>query len=48
MRYLPLTETDRHSMLARIGVDSIDDLFKDVPEAARREGLIDLGIISGN
>jgi len=47
MRYLPLTETDRHSMLARIGADSIDDLFKDVPDAARREGLVDLPLRKG-
>jgi glycine dehydrogenase subunit 1 len=31
MRYLPLTEEDRAEMLAKIGVDAIDDLFADVP-----------------
>ncbi len=31
MRYLPLTPTDRQTMLARIGVASIDDLFAAVP-----------------
>src|SRR4051812_9886169 len=35
MRYLPLTPEDRTAMLQTIGVSSIDDLFKDVPEAAR-------------
>ena len=40
MRYLPLTDADRSAMLARIGVDSIDALFRDVPETARRDGLI--------
>ena len=35
MRYLPLTEADRGAMLAAIGASSIDDLFADVPEAAR-------------
>jgi glycine dehydrogenase subunit 1 len=35
MRYLPLTDDDRREMLAKIGVSSIDELFKDVPEAAR-------------
>jgi glycine dehydrogenase subunit 1 len=35
MRYLPLTDTDRREMLAAIGADSIDDLFRDVPAAAR-------------
>jgi glycine dehydrogenase subunit 1 len=42
MRYLPLTDNDRQAMLGRIGVSSIDDLFVDVPEAARRDGLVDL------
>jgi len=31
MRYLPLTDTDRGDMLARIGASSIEDLFADVP-----------------
>jgi glycine dehydrogenase subunit 1 len=42
MRYLPLTNADRAEMLGVIGVDSVDKLFSDVPEAARLEGLIDL------
>src|SRR5690348_4020272 len=42
MRYLPLTVGDRADMLAAIGVDSIDALFADVPEAARLNGLVDL------
>lgn len=40
MRYLPLTPTDRESMLAVIGASSIDDLFVDVPEEARLSGPI--------
>ena len=40
MRYLPLTDTDRSDMLATIGAGSIDDLFVDVPEAARLDGPI--------
>jgi glycine dehydrogenase subunit 1 len=35
MRYLPLTEGDRRAMLAKIGVPSVDSLFRDVPEKAR-------------
>jgi len=35
MRYLPLTAEDRAQMLARIGVSSVEDLFRDVPAAAR-------------
>ncbi|WP_046866477.1 aminomethyl-transferring glycine dehydrogenase subunit GcvPA [Microvirga massiliensis] len=31
MRYLPLSDTDRTEMLARIGVGQVDDLFADVP-----------------
>lgn len=42
MRYLPLTDADRSAMLAKIGVASVDDLFVDVPEAARFDGSFDL------
>jgi glycine dehydrogenase subunit 1 len=35
MRYLPLTQDDRRFMLARIGAASVDELFRDVPAAAR-------------
>jgi glycine dehydrogenase subunit 1 len=42
MRYLPLSAEDRSEMLAVIGAKSIDDLFVDVPEKARRTGLVDL------
>ncbi len=38
MRYLPLSDTDRGEMLAAIGAASIDDLFVDVPAAARLSG----------
>ena len=40
MRYLPLTDADRREMLATIGVRSVDDLFRDVPPAARLAGPI--------
>ncbi|WP_109808598.1 aminomethyl-transferring glycine dehydrogenase subunit GcvPA [Sphingosinithalassobacter portus] len=40
MRYLPLTDADRGEMLARVGAKSVDDLFVDVPEAARLDGPI--------
>ncbi|MFN4010298.1 MAG: aminomethyl-transferring glycine dehydrogenase subunit GcvPA [Pannonibacter sp.] len=42
MRYLPLSDTDRADMLARVGVSSIDELFADIPEAARLKGLVNL------
>jgi glycine dehydrogenase subunit 1 len=41
VRYLPLTETDRTEMLAVIGAGSVDDLFVDVPEAARLPGPVE-------
>src|SRR5215510_12716975 len=40
MRYLPLTPTDRRDMLAVIGAKSVDELFKDVPAAARLPGKV--------
>jgi glycine dehydrogenase subunit 1 len=47
MRYLPLSAHDRAVMLDKIGVDSIDALFVDVPETARREGPVDLPLLAG-
>src|SRR5574340_937027 len=35
MRFVPVTCDEQVEMLARVGVDSIDDLFADVPEDAR-------------
>jgi glycine dehydrogenase subunit 1 len=40
MRYLPLAEADRQEMLRTIGASSVEDLFVDVPEAARLDGAI--------
>jgi len=47
MRYLPLTADDRSAMLDVIGASSIDELFKDVPEAARLAVPIDLPPFAG-
>jgi glycine dehydrogenase subunit 1 len=47
MRYLALTEADRSDMLAAIGVESIDALFADVPEAARLDRPVDLPTAMG-
>jgi len=41
MRYLPLADADRQEMLAAVGASSIEDLFVDVPEAARLSGKIE-------
>ena len=35
MSYLSLTESDREAMLAAIGVGSIEELFRDIPEGVR-------------
>ena len=42
MRYLPLTDTDRRAMLARIGAPSVESLYRDVPEFARLTEPVDL------
>jgi glycine dehydrogenase subunit 1 len=41
MRYLPLSDADRREMLDMVGAASIDDLFVDVPGAARLAGAIE-------
>ncbi|MHB1450224.1 MAG: aminomethyl-transferring glycine dehydrogenase subunit GcvPA [Coriobacteriia bacterium] len=35
MRFIPVTCEEQVEMLSRIGVDSVDDLFEDIPEGAR-------------
>ncbi|MDQ0316147.1 aminomethyl-transferring glycine dehydrogenase subunit GcvPA [Amorphus orientalis] len=42
MRYLPLTDSDRADMLAAIGVETIDDLFVDIPDDKRVDGALQL------
>ncbi len=42
MRYLPLTDADRQSMLASIGVQNIDELFAGIPEEVRLKELASL------
>ncbi|MFP3124502.1 aminomethyl-transferring glycine dehydrogenase subunit GcvPA [Ectobacillus funiculus] len=37
-RYLPMTEDDKKQMLEVIGVESIEELFSDVPERVRFQG----------
>jgi glycine dehydrogenase subunit 1 len=41
-RYTSATDQDRREMLARIGVDSIEDLFEAIPEKLRLEQPLDL------
>ena len=47
MRYLPLSENDRREMLAKVGVDHIDELFADVPEGKLLSELPDLPPTAG-
>ncbi|MDP6175222.1 MAG: glycine dehydrogenase, partial [Rhodospirillales bacterium] len=47
MRYLPLNEADRAEMLGVTGAAHIDDLYIDVPEAARLDAPLDLPGHSG-
>jgi glycine dehydrogenase subunit 1 len=42
VRYTPTTEQDRSAMLAAIGVQSVDDLFADIPAALRFSGSLDI------
>ncbi|RDU35134.1 aminomethyl-transferring glycine dehydrogenase subunit GcvPA [Neobacillus piezotolerans] len=37
-RYLPMTEQDKAEMLETIGVNSVDELFNDIPEKVRFQG----------
>ncbi len=42
MRYLPLSSDDRADMLARIGVETIDDLYADAPAGTLLKSPLDL------
>jgi glycine dehydrogenase subunit 1 len=42
MRYIPHSPSDIEQMLAAVGAASLDDLFRDIPEALRATGPIDL------
>ncbi len=42
MRFLSLTDADREEMLAAIGVSSVEELFRDIPEGVRFNGRLDL------
>ena len=41
-RYLPMTEQDKKEMLSAIGVDSVDELFSDIPEKVRFKGRLNI------
>jgi glycine dehydrogenase subunit 1 len=37
-RYLPMTDTDQKEMMQEIGINSVDELFSDIPEKVRYNG----------
>ncbi|KAB7708786.1 aminomethyl-transferring glycine dehydrogenase subunit GcvPA [Bacillus aerolatus] len=41
-RYLPMTESDKKEMLSAVGVQTIDELFEDIPEKVRFKGLYNI------
>ena len=47
MRYLPLTDADRRAMLEVIGAQSVEELFRDVPDGARLKAPLDLPAAMG-
>ena len=42
MPYIPHTDQDRKEMLATIGADSIDELFREIPEDLKVKGELDI------
>jgi len=42
LSYLALTEADRDAMLDAIGVDSLEELFADLPQGVRFDGTLDV------
>ena len=47
MRYLPLSDTDRSEMLAKVGVEHIDQLFADVPSGKLLQERPNLPLMAG-
>lgn len=42
MNYVPNTASQQDRLLARIGVESIEELFKDIPETVRRQAILNI------
>jgi len=42
MSYIPFSSQEQDKLVKNIGLTSIDDLFKDIPESARVKGLLNL------
>ena len=47
MRYLPQTKQSREAMLKKIGVASVDDLYRDVPKSAFIKGYANIPLHQG-
>ena len=41
-RWAPATDADREAMLGELGLDSIDDLFRDIPPEVRLDRPLDI------
>ncbi|HZG71613.1 MAG TPA: aminomethyl-transferring glycine dehydrogenase subunit GcvPA, partial [Chondromyces sp.] len=41
-RYMPMTENDQREMLKTVGVATVDELFEDIPEKVRFQGLYNI------
>lgn len=41
-RYLPMTDDNRRDMLQAIGVDSVEELFSDIPQSVRFQGKLNV------
>lgn len=41
-RYLPMTEQDEIEMLKAVGVNSVEELFVDIPQSVRYDGIISM------
>jgi len=42
VRYIALTDADREAMLATVGVESVEELFRDIPAGVRLDRSLDL------
>mgnify|MGYP003265813341 FL=1 len=43
--FVPTTAAEREQMLRTIGVSSVEDLFRDVPQQMYLDGYLDLSLI---
>jgi glycine dehydrogenase subunit 1 len=41
-RYLPMTQDDKKEMLSFLGIEKVEELFKDIPESVRFKGMLNI------